>query len=119
MGVVYDLLGDRASVVTTNLVALVVGAGRGRELSAIIDRLVERAAGERDAVVAEVRSAIALDDQQRARLAEALGRATGKRVEVRSVVDPTVLGGIVAQVGDTVIDGSIRARLDQLREAIS
>ena len=42
--------------------------------------------------------------------------ATGKQVEVKVVVDPSVLGGIVAQVGDTVIDGSVRRRLDQLRE---
>ncbi len=117
-GVVADLLGDRASPVTTNLVSLVVGAGRAGELPAIIDRLVQRAAAEHDKVVAEVRSAVALDDDQRQRLAEALGRATGKSVEVKVVVDPSVLGGVVARVGDTVIDGTVRARLDQLRETI-
>ncbi|MBW3626982.1 MAG: ATP synthase F1 subunit delta [Actinobacteria bacterium] len=117
-GVVGDLLGDRASPVTANLVSLVVGAGRARELPAIIDRLVQRAAAEHDKVVAEVRSAVALDDDQRKRLAEALGRATGKSVEVKVVVDPSVLGGLVARVGDTVIDGTVRTRLDQLRETI-
>ena len=116
--VVADLLGDRASPVTANLVSLVVGAGRARELPAIIDRLVQRAAAEHDKVVAEVRSAVALDDDQRERLAEALGRATGKSVEVKVVVDPSVLGGLVARVGDTVIDGTVRTRLDQLRETI-
>lgn len=117
-GVVGDLLGERASPVTANLVSLVVGAGRARELPAIIDRLVQRAAAEHDKVVAEVRSAVALDDDQRERLAEALGRATGKSVEVKVVVDPAVLGGLVARVGDTVIDGTVRTRLDQLRETI-
>lgn len=116
--VVADLLGDRASPVTANLVSLVVGAGRARELPAIIDRLVQRAAAEHDKVVAEVRSAVALDEDQRERLAEALGRATGKSVEVKVVVDPSVLGGLVARVGDTVIDGTVRTRLDQLRETI-
>lgn len=117
-GVVADLLGAKASPVTTNLISLVVGAGRARELPAIIDQLVRRAAAEHDRAVAEVRSAIPLDDDQRARLAEALGQATGKTVEVKVIVDPSVLGGIVAQVGDTVIDGTIRNRLDQLRETI-
>ncbi len=117
-GVVGDLLGDRASPVTTNLVSLVVGAGRARDLPAIIDRLVQRAAAEHDKEVAEVRSAVALDEDQRQRLAEALGRATGKSVEVKVVVDPSVLGGLVARVGDTVIDGTVRTRLDQLRETI-
>ena len=118
-GVVEDLLGGKASPVTTNLVAFVVGAGRARQLPQIIDRLVQRAAAEKDRAVAEVRSAIPLSDDQRQRLADALGRATGKAIEVKVIVDPSVLGGIVAQIGDTVIDGSIRARLDQLRETIA
>jgi F-type H+-transporting ATPase subunit delta len=117
-GVVEDLLGTQASPVTTNLVAFVVGAGRARQLPQIIDRLVERAAAAKESVVGEVRSAIPLTDDQKSRLAEALGQATGKRVEVKVIIDPSVLGGLVAQVGDTVIDGSVRARLDQLREQI-
>ena len=117
-GIVEDLLGGRASPTTTALVSFVVGAGRARDLPAIIDRLVEHAAEERSEAVAVVRSAVPLDDGQRRRLAEALGRATGKRVSVKVVVDPSILGGIVAQVGDTVIDGSVRSRLDQLRETL-
>ena len=42
----------------------------------------------------------------------------GTPVDVRVVVDPSVLGGLVTQVGDTVIDGSVRRRLDQLKQAI-
>ena len=117
-GIVEDLLGGWASPTTTALVSFVVGAGRARDLPAIIDRLVEHAAEERSEAVAVVRSAVPLDDGQRRRLAEALGRATGKRVSVKVVVDPSILGGIVAQVGDTVIDGSVRSRLDQLRETL-
>jgi F-type H+-transporting ATPase subunit delta len=117
-GVVADLLGTRASPVTTNLVALVVGAGRARELPAIIEALVRRAAAAHDRAVAEVRSAVPLNDDQKSRLADALGRATGKEVEVKVIIDPSVLGGLVAQVGDTVIDGTVRTKLDQLRETI-
>ena len=113
--VVEDLLGERAHALTVALVSFVVGAGRARELPAIIDRLVARAASERDREVAEVRSAVPLDEDQRQRLAEALGNATGKQVEVRVIVDESILGGIVAQVGDTVIDGSVRRRLEQLK----
>ena len=65
--------------------------------------------------MAEVRSAVALTDDQRERLAAALANATGKQVELKVVVDPSVLGGLVATVGDTVIDGSVRTRLDQLK----
>jgi F-type H+-transporting ATPase subunit delta len=117
-GIVEDLLGGRASSVTTALVSFVVGVGRSRDLPAIIDRLVERAAEERQQAVAEVRSAVPLDEERRDRLAAALSAHTGKNVSVKVIVDPTILGGIVAQIGDTVIDGSVRSRLEQLREAL-
>jgi F-type H+-transporting ATPase subunit delta len=116
--IVEDLLGNRASPVTTNLVAFVVGAGRGRDLPAIADRLVAKAAEERQHEVAEVTSAIPLSDEQQRRLADALGNATRKKVEVRVTVDPDILGGIVARIGDTVIDGSVRHRLDLLKEKL-
>ena len=116
--VVEDLLGERAHPLTTALLSFVVGAGRAGDLPAIIDRLVARAASERNREVAEVRSAVPLDDNQRQRLAEALGNATGKQLEVRVIVDESILGGIVAQIGDTVIDGSVRRRLEQLKSRL-
>ena len=115
--IVEDLLGGKASTTTVALVSMVVGTGRSRELPTIIRQLVEMSAAEANKEVAEVRSAVPLTDDQRKRLAEALGEATGKQVEVKVVVDPSVMGGIVAQVGDTVIDGSVRSRLDKLKNA--
>ncbi len=115
--IVEDLLGGKASPTTVALVSMVVGTGRARELPAIIRELVEMSAAEANKAVAEVRSAIALSDDQVERLAKALGEATGRQVTVKLVVDPSVLGGLVAQVGDTVIDGSVRSRLDRLRKA--
>jgi F-type H+-transporting ATPase subunit delta len=113
-----DLLGGRASPTTVALVSMVVGTGRARELPTIIRQLVEMSAAEANKEVAEVRSAVPLTDDQRKRLAEALSEATGKQVEVKVVIDPTVLGGAVATVGDTVIDGSVRTRLDRLKNAL-
>jgi len=66
-----------------------------------------------------VRSAVPLDDAQRARLVEALSKATGRQVEVRVVVDPTVIGGIVTRVGDEIFDGSVRSRLRDAREQLA
>ncbi len=115
--IVEDLLGGKASPTSVALVSMVVGTGRARELPSIIQLLVEMSAAEANKEVAEVRSAVPLTDDQRARLAKALEDATGKQVEIKVVVDPSVLGGIVTQVGDTVIDGSVRHRLDQLKNA--
>lgn len=117
-GIVEDLLGDRTLPVTKALVSFVVGSGRARDLPTIIDRLVVRSADERSEAVAEVRSAIPLDEDQQQRLATALSNRTGQKVSVKVNVDPSILGGIVATIGDTVIDGSVRRRLEQLRESL-
>jgi F-type H+-transporting ATPase subunit delta len=116
--IVEDLLGGKATPTTTQLVSMVVGSGRGRELPAIIDKLVARAADSKDLAVAEVRSAVALTDDQQNRLKAALANATGKQVNLKVIVDPSVLGGLVATVGDTVIDGSVRTRVDQLKSRL-
>lgn len=113
--IVEELLGGEASTLTVALVAMVVGAGRAKDLPAIIDSFVRMQAAEAKRELAEVRSAIDLNEDQRQRLSEALSMVTGKAVDVKVVVDPTVLGGLVATIGETVIDGSVRHRLDQLR----
>ena len=118
MAIVEDLMGAKALGVSTGLAAFIVGVGRASDLPAIVDRFVAMAAEGRSHEVAEVRSAIALSDAQVQQLAAALSRATGKQVEVKVVIDATVLGGLVARVGDTVIDGTVRHRLDQLKESI-
>ena len=116
--IVEDLLGGNASTTTAQLLSFVVGSGRAGDLPAIISALVERAAATKSRTPAEVRSAVALTEDQRNRLAAALANATGKQVELKVIVDPAVLGGLVAQVGDTVIDGSIRSRLDQIKSLL-
>jgi F-type H+-transporting ATPase subunit delta len=116
--IVEDLLGGKATSTTTQLISMVVGSGRGRELPAIIDRLVQRAANSKNLEVAEVRSAVALTEDQHDRLKAALANATGKQVTLKVVVDPSIIGGIVATVGDSVIDGSVRTRVDQLKSRL-
>jgi len=116
--VVDDLLGGKTSPLAVNLVNFVVASGRASDLSAIADRLAERAAAARNKVIAEVRSATELDEATIARLAASLSKATGKDVEVKTVVDPAVIGGVVARVGDVVIDGTLDHRLNEIRETL-
>lgn len=117
--IIEDLLGGRASAVTTAVLSMVVAAGRASSLPAIVDAFVERSAASRNKTVATVRSAVELTEDQAARLTAALNGATGKDVEVKVVVDPTVLGGVVTEIDDDIIDGSIRRRLSQLRESFN
>ena len=116
--IVEDLLGGKAQPSTIGVVSMVVGNGRARELPAIVDRMVAKAAAAAEKEVAEVRTAAPLTPDQITRLAEALGKATGKQVEIKVILDPTIKGGVIAQIGDTVIDGSVRRRLEQLRNAL-
>lgn len=116
--VIDSLIGSRASTLTVGLVQLVISQNHASDLPAIAMAVAQAAAASRDKEVAEVRSAVPLDDETVERLAMALGRATGKDVEVKVIVDSNVIGGIVARVGDTVIDGSIAKRFASVRQAV-
>lgn len=75
---------------------------------------------EHEGVVrAVVTSAVPLDDAQRTSMAAALERRFGRRIEIETAVDPSLLGGAVVTAGELVIDGSVRNRLKQLRDALT
>ncbi|MEO6157428.1 MAG: ATP synthase F1 subunit delta, partial [Ilumatobacteraceae bacterium] len=101
-GIIEDLLGGKATSTTTQLISMVVGSGRAHDLPAIIDNLVARASSVKHLEVANVRVAVPLTDDQQQRLGVALAAATGKQVNLKITVDPAVLGGVVATIGDTV-----------------
>ena len=84
---VESLLGGKATSTTTQLVGMVVGSGRGRDLPAIIDKLVARASSAKNLEVAEVRTAVPLTSDQQARLTAAIVNATGP---IRQIVGPSV-----------------------------
>lgn len=111
-----ELLGKKASPHTLNALRFVISQGKARELVEIADELARIAAEESNKQVAEVRTAVALDDKQKAALAQALRQATGRNVELKVIVDPTVIGGVMAKVGDIVIDGTVRGKLEQLKQ---
>jgi F-type H+-transporting ATPase subunit delta len=118
-GLIRDVLGERANPVAVNLLGLVVEAGRARDIGAIVDGLTNVAAEHRQHQVAEVRSAVPLDAARREKLAAALSKATGRSVEVKVLVDPNVIGGLVARLGDEVFDGTVRSRLRAARQRLS
>ena len=67
----------------------------------------------------EVTSAVSLDDATVKSIGERIGEQTGQRVELTSKVDPSILGGIVLRVGNSILDASIKHRLDQLRKHVA
>jgi F-type H+-transporting ATPase subunit delta len=116
--VLEELLGDKATDLARHIIEFVIAQGRARELDPIVEDLASLASERRAQVLGEVRSAVPLDEDQRKRLNDALSRATGKTVDAKVIVDPSVVGGIYAKVGDQVIDATVRRRLQDLRETI-
>lgn len=117
--VVEDLLAGKASKASAAAISMIVGAGRAGDLPEIARAMSSKMAGGRGAAYAEVRSAVPLSDEQKQRLEKALSDKVGRPVTARVTIDPTVVGGIVTQIDDTVIDGSVRRRLNQMRETLA
>ena len=113
-----DLLGGQALPATTALVSMAVAAGRGGDLLQIIDAVIYKAAAGRRHAVARVRSAVPLTGAQKAALVAAIKESSGLDVEIQPIIDPSVIGGVITEIGDDVIDGSLRARLQQMRSSL-
>ena len=77
--------------------------------------LLNRARG---IATAHVTTAVPLDDAARQQLATRLSRYLGQQVELVTTVDPSIMGGVVARVGDLLLDGSVRGRLEALRRRL-
>jgi F-type H+-transporting ATPase subunit delta len=115
---VEELLRGKATPATIRLISYQLRAGRVRDIVRSFDHLVELAALERGRRLAEVRAPAALSDAEQSRLADALALMVGRQVEVRVVIDPAMIGGMLVNIGDTLIDGTVRRRLLQLRESL-
>jgi len=86
------------------------------EILASFEKVVRERQGIADA---EVFSPTPLDERQKREMTRALERLTGKKVEARFSIDPRLLGGATVRVGDTIYDGSLRNRLNELRERLA
>jgi F-type H+-transporting ATPase subunit delta len=104
---------------TRNVVYLLLDGERLGSLEAIsreVDAMIEARAGR---MLAEVTSARPLDAAQLSQITAALEQLSGKKVAVTRREDPGLLGGVVAKLGDTVYDGSLRTQLRTLRDELT
>ena len=106
------------SPLTTNFLGVLAENRRLPALMPILRAFAAMAAAHRGEVTAEVTSAHALDDDQRAALTRALRERVGRDVMVETQVDPSLLGGLVVRLGSQLIDSSIRTRLNTLAQAM-
>ncbi|HLP23916.1 MAG TPA: F0F1 ATP synthase subunit delta [Microbacteriaceae bacterium] len=109
------LLGKKAAPATVAVVRQLVSQPRGRRIGEMLRSAAEIAADEKGYALAHVSTANALSDPQRERLEQTLTARAGRKVRLNVVVDAALIGGLKVQIGDDVIDGSIAARLGDLR----
>ena len=119
LGFVESEVLTAAHPTTRAALALLIAAGRAGDLSSIANEVATRAAEQRDRELAEVVVAVPLDESKRQALKAALERATGKQLEMKVIVDESVVGGVRARIGDIVIDGSLAKRLDDVRTRLA
>jgi F-type H+-transporting ATPase subunit delta len=119
VGTVQALLGDKVDAVTLALALFVIEGGRSRDVVGTLDYLVDYVAKARNWRVARVHTARPLDEQSRADLVTSLSALTGKNVELQVADSPELLGGVLVEIGDLRLDATTRARLQELRDAVS
>lgn len=115
---IRSLLDGKVARGTTALVEQAV-TGTYRTVVLAIEAYQQIAATERDRLVALVRVARPLTEQESERLATALGHHYDRRVDLNVLVDPQVLGGVRVEVGDDVIDGTVASRLEEARRRLA
>jgi F-type H+-transporting ATPase subunit delta len=93
--------------------------GRPGSIPAMRRHFEELVRRQRGIARAEIRSALPLDEQDRAELERTLERLAGREVELTELVDPSLIGGISVRIGDRLYDASIRSRLERLRARLT
>jgi F-type H+-transporting ATPase subunit delta len=108
-----------AGRIIRNFLFVIVDHHRAHMLPEIIAAVQDVVRQRQGIAEAEISSAVELSAAQKTELAKTLGRLTGKRIEPKYSLDPALLGGAVARVGDTIYDGSLRSRLTEMRARLS
>ena len=110
-------LGDLAPL-PLNLARLLARKGRTALSADIATAFKELVEGRRGIVHASATTAVPVDDAERAAITTRIRERTGKDVVLETAVDPALIGGVVIQIGDQLIDASTRARLQALRDSL-
>jgi F-type H+-transporting ATPase subunit delta len=102
-----------------NLATLLLDRGRIAILPEIAEMFRDAALAERGIAIAHVTTAVPLDSAAEAAISQRLSDLVGKKVEIRTEVDESIIGGIVARIGDQLIDGSVSNQLRRLRDRLA
>jgi|SRR5687767_15196172 len=116
--VLRRVVGD-VSPEALNLVLLMVRRGRPGAIDAMVAHFAALVRRHRGISLAEVRTALPLEDVQRSAVVARLHELTGDEIEINEVVDESLIGGITVRIGDRLYDASVRSRLERLRARLT
>ncbi len=115
---IREAFGDSVSPLALNLMSL-LASRNGVNLLTDITEVYQQMLDEHQGIErAEVISAVTLSDEQQQQVATVLHNMVGKEIQLTTRVEPSILGGLVARVGDRVLDGSTKTKLDALRREL-
>jgi len=108
-----------ASKIVRNFLFVAIDHQRTQLLPEIFESFLEVVRERQGFAEAEISSPLSLNEDQKKEMTQALEKLTGKKIEVKFSIDAKLLGGVLVRVGDTIYDGSLRNRLDDLRERLA
>ena len=111
----FQIFGGKISPITLHWMNMVVDQGRQRRLPAIIEAFLTLTEDARDKVTAEVITSVPLSEDLAKRLEQELSKITKKRVFLKPMVDDSILGGVIVKIENKVIDGSVKHRLEEMK----
>ncbi|MDD3853552.1 MAG: F0F1 ATP synthase subunit delta [Syntrophomonadaceae bacterium] len=109
---------DQISSTTLNFISMIIDKRRGNYIGLIVDEYKVMADETRNIAMADIISAREVSEEDIKILADKLSASTGKTVQLKLTVDPTLLGGVKIRMGDQVIDATVAKKLDMLREQL-
>lgn len=116
-GIVGSLT-EGAHPVVVNFLQVLLDRGRMADFPDIVEAFERRVSLAEDRLQVEAITAVPLPEDLRARIVEQIQQKTGAAVDLTETVDPEIVGGLVLQIGESVVDGSVRHRIDELRETL-
>lgn len=116
---VQGVLGKQVSPGALNLALLLVQRERQTYIDGIRNEFIKLVNQIKGVEIAQVTTAIPIDEAEKNYIRDRLAAITGKQIQIETQVDPDIIGGVVARIGDTLIDGSVRNRLQALRKQLA
>lgn len=116
--VIAKVFGTEVGELTQKILLYLIDKRREAMLPAIADAYTKLVYEARGIIEAHVRSAMPLTDAEVKRLTAALKKRSGKDIVLTQTIDPTLLGGLVVQMGDTLLDGSVKRQLSEMKDVL-